>query len=186
MNSISNFYKYVAVLAAVTLAILLIPLVAMQYTNEVVWTPGDFIFAGSMLFGTGLAYKLITLKGDNITYKIAVGLALFSGLFLVWANLAVGLIGSEDNPFNLVYFVVLAVGLIGALAARFRSKGLMWTLFTMAFVQAVITVIAFLMGMQDLPHSSVAEILGVNAFYIFLYVLSALLFRHAAFRRQDE
>lgn len=185
MKTISNFYKYVATLAAVTLAILLIPLVAMQYTNEVVWTVSDFIFAGTMLFGTGLSYKLITMKASSFSYKLAVGLALFSGLFLLWANLAVGLIGSEDNPFNLVYFVVLAVGLIGSTLARFRSKGLMWTLYAMAISQGVITILALYLGMQDLPHSSVAEILGVNALYIFLYVLSAFFFRHAAFRRQD-
>jgi hypothetical protein len=185
MKLTTNFFRYVVVLAVITLVLLLIPLVAMQYTNEVVWTLSDFIIAGTMLFGTGLAYKLITVKANSLSYKIAVGLALFSGLFLVWANLAVGLIGSEDNPYNLTYFLVLAVGLVGSLLARFHANGMKRALYAMAACQGVITFLALYLGMQDLPYSSVTEILGVNATYIFLYLLSALFFRHAALRRQE-
>jgi hypothetical protein len=39
-------------------------------------------------------------------------------------NLAVGIIGSEDNPANLMYGGVLAVGIIGAIIARFEPHGM--------------------------------------------------------------
>ncbi len=52
-----------------------------------------------------------------MAYRFAVGVALAAAFLLVWMNLAVGLIGSEDNPANLMYFGVLAVGFIGAIIA---------------------------------------------------------------------
>lgn len=180
MNTDSNLYKSVAVLALVTGILLLIPLVAMQFSDEVVWTLSDFVIAGLLLFGTGLSYKLITWKASKIAYRIAVGFALFTGLFLIWVNLAVGLIGSEDNPANLMYFGVIMVGVIGAFISDFRSRGLSLTMFAMALAQMLAAIIALLAGMHQLPDSSMTEIVGVNGFFIALFVLSALLFRHAS------
>ncbi|MEX0721278.1 MAG: hypothetical protein WD059_11460 [Balneolaceae bacterium] len=180
MNTDSKFYKSIAWLALATGALLMIPLIAMQYTDEVVWTLSDFIFAGTLLFGTGFTYKFITRKSGKIVYRVVVGFALFTGLFLIWTNGAVGIIGSENNEINLLYFGVIAVGIIGAFIARFQSERMVFTLFAMALTQLLITVIALFTGMHQLPGSSVYEILAVNGFFIMLFVLSALLFRYAA------
>jgi hypothetical protein len=56
---------------------------------------------------------------DNRAYRAAVGVAIAAAFILVWMNLAVGIIGSEDNPANLMYGGVLAIGIIGAVIARF-------------------------------------------------------------------
>ena len=180
MNTNRTFMQSIAVPAIATGLLLLIPLIAMQFTDEVVWTLSDFIVAGFLLFGTGLTYKLITRKSDAIAYRVAIGFALLTGLFLIWANLAVGIIGSENNPINLMYFGVIIVGIIGTIIARFKSPGMAYTMFAMAIALVVVTVIALITGMHRIPHSSVIEIIGVNGFFFMLFVGSALLFRYTA------
>ena len=74
--------------------ILCIPLVAMQFTNEVDWNLPDFIMMGVLLSGTGLVCELITRKVRNLEYRLfIIGTALFV-LFLIWAELAVGIFGT--------------------------------------------------------------------------------------------
>jgi hypothetical protein len=180
MNTDSQFYKSTAGLALATAFLLLIPLVAMQFTDEVVWTLSDFVVAGSLLFGTGLTYKLITGKSDAIIYRVAVGFALFTGLFLIWVNLAVGIIGSENNPFNVLYFGVIVVGIIGAFMARFQSEGMARAMFAMVLAQALVTAIALVGGFYQSPPGTVFHLIGINGFFITLFVVSALLFRYAA------
>ena len=103
--------KNIIRIALVTAFLLLVPLVAMQFIAEVNWTWSDFIVAGSLLFCSGLAYELIARKAGNSSYRVAVGVAVATALLLVWVNLAVGIIGSEDNPVNLLYFAVIFVGI---------------------------------------------------------------------------
>lgn len=171
-------HKPIVRLALVTALILLVPLVAMQFTREVTWTLFDFVVAGSLLFGTGLAYELVVRRGGNTAYRLAVGVALATGLFLVWSNLAVGLIGSEDNPANLLYGGVLAVGIIGAIMARFRAQGMVRVLLATAAVQALVPVVALLIWKPALDWSLVGGF-GVTAFFVALWVGAALLFRRA-------
>ncbi len=165
---------------AVATLILLLPLIAMQFTDEVAWDLADFAVAGALLFGTGLTYELVARKMGSIAYRVAVGVALAAALLLVWVNLAVGLIGSEDELANLMYVGVLAVGIIGAIIARFQPHGMARALFATAIAQMLVAVIALIAGMHQYPGSSVSEILNVNGFFVALFVLSALLFRRAA------
>lgn len=182
MNTDNKLLPSIVRPAIATAALLMIPLVAMQFTGEVAWDKTDFLVAGVLIFGTGLTYTLITRKSENMGYRVAIGFALFTGLFLVWVNMAVGIIGSSDNPFNLVYFGVIAVGIIGALIARFRARGMALVMVAMALSQSLIAVIALANGMQQSPVSPVHEILGVNGFFVALFLASALLFRYAASR----
>jgi hypothetical protein len=171
--------KNILLIALAVAFILLLPLVAMQFSDEVTWTLFDFAVAGALLFGTGLAYELIARKSGISAYRAAVGAALAAALLLIWINLAVGFIGSEDNPANLMYIGVLAVVFIGALIARFRPHGMDRALFATALVQALVTVIALIAGMHKVPGSSVYEIVGLNGFFVALWVGSAWLFRRA-------
>lgn len=180
MNSDNKLTQSIFRLALITGAILLIPLTAMQFTEEVVWTLSDFVIMGTLIFGTGLTYKLITRKSGGTVYRVAVGFALFTGLFLIWVNGAVGVIGSEDNPVNLLYFGVIAVGIIGGFISRFHPEGMTLTMFAMALAQALVAAIALVGGYYQTPPSTVFHIISVNGFFITLFVVSALLFRHAA------
>ena len=171
----------VRVVLAVSL-ILLLPLAAMQVTDEVAWGPADFALAGTLLLGTGLAYQLAARRVESFTYRAAVAVALAAALLLVWLNLAVGLIGSEDDPANLLYVGVLAVGIIGALIARFRPHGMARALLVTALAQALVAAIALAAG-SGAPASGPLEIVAVNAVFVALFLGSALLFRAAARER---
>ncbi len=111
-------------------------------------------------------------------YQAAVGVALAAAFILVWLNLAVGVIGTEDDLANLMYVGVLAVGIVGATIARFRPHGMARALFATALAQALVALIALIFGL-GLPWSPPVEILALNGFFVALFVGSALLFRHA-------
>jgi hypothetical protein len=164
---------------AVAALILLLPLVAMQFTDEVNWDVADFAFAGALLIGTGITYELAVRKTGDTVYRAAVGVALAAALLIVWINLAVGIIGTEDNPANLMYIVVLAVGIIGAIIARFQPHGMSRTLFLTALAQALVAVIALILELGH-PASGPSEIVILNGFFIALWAGSAWLFRNAA------
>jgi hypothetical protein len=143
------------------------------------WSLFDFAVAGALNFGTGLTYQLVTRKAGTLAYRFAVGLALATAFVLIWVNLAVGVIGSEDNPANLMYGGVLAVGFIGAILAELRPQGMARALFAMALAQALVAVIALIFGFGT-PWSEPVAIVLVNGFFVTLFVGSALLFRSAA------
>ena len=77
--------------------LLLIPFIAMQFTDEVNWTLLDFIVAGVLLLSTGLIGELIIRKINKKNYRIAILVVLFVILILIWAELAVGIFGT---PFS--------------------------------------------------------------------------------------
>lgn len=75
-------------------SLLLIPLIAMQFTQEVKWDLFDFIVAGVLLLGTGLLCELVIRTIRSTKNRILLcGFVLFV-LFLVWAELAVGIFGT--------------------------------------------------------------------------------------------
>ena len=180
-------YKNIIRIALATAFILLLPFVAMQFTDEVVWDVVDFIVAGALLFGTGLTFELIARKvndSGNVAYRFATGVALAAALILVWMNLAVGLIGDEENPANLLYGGVLAVGIIGAIIARLQPHGMARALFSTALAQALVPVIALIIWKpQVFSGEAFFGMFGVNAFFVMLFVGSALLFRRANTKR---
>lgn len=88
------FTKRILLIVLATAVILLVPLVAMQFTREVNWTLSDFVVAAALLVGTGLMYELSARKVRNGRYRAAIGIALALALFLVWVQLAVGIVGS--------------------------------------------------------------------------------------------
>ena len=174
-----NAYRPVVAVALGTVALLVIPFVGMRISNDWNWSLFDFIVMGALIFGAGLAYVLITRKGGTMAYRFAVGMALAAAFLLVWINLAVGVIGSEDNPANLMYFGVLAIGFIGAIIAELRPRGMARVLFAMAFAQALVPVIALIIWKPQVT-SGVLGVLTLNGLFVVLFIGSALLFRNAA------
>lgn len=176
MNTQAKFSTHFIRIGIGTVLILLIPLIAMQFSDEVNWDLIDFIVAGILLSGAGTGFIVISRVSDQIMYRIALGIALVSALLLVWVNGAVGLIGSENNNYNLIYFGVFLVLIIGSFISRFRSKGMAMALILTAIAQASTILIAIFIGQHLSPGSSLIEVILVNIFFIILFSISGGLF----------
>lgn len=74
--------------------LLLIPLIAMQFTHEVYWSMADFVIMGILLSATGILCELILRKVKSIKIRILLCGAILFGFFLIWAELAVGIFGT--------------------------------------------------------------------------------------------
>lgn len=74
--------------------LLLIPLIAMQFTTEVNWEPNDFVIAGTLLFGTATMVELILRKTISKRLKLVLIIITIALLALIWMELAVGIVGT--------------------------------------------------------------------------------------------
>ncbi len=86
--------KRLSIIVLTIAFLLLIPLIAMQFTDQVNWTMADFVAAGGLLLGTGLLCELVLRKVKNIRHRIAVCAVLLIVLLLTWIELAVGIFGT--------------------------------------------------------------------------------------------
>jgi hypothetical protein len=158
----------------------LVPLLAMQFTSEVNWT--ETIAYGVILSAAAGTYELaLALRTRSQAYRIAVGAALGTALLLGWVNGAVGIIGNEAQPANLLYSGVIAIGVIGAALARFRPRGVSRALLAVALAQALVPVIAPVIWPQvSWGAAGTSGVFALNAFFVVLFVGSSFLFRRAA------
>ena len=74
--------------------LLLLPFIGLQFTDEVKWSPFDFILMGVLLLGTGLISELALRKAKTMMYRVVFMTAILVAFFLVWAELAVGIFGT--------------------------------------------------------------------------------------------
>jgi hypothetical protein len=161
-----------------TALLLLIPLTAKLFIADMAWSLFDFVAAGILLFGAGLTFVLLARMGDSAAYRVAVGVAVAAGLLLVWVNLAVGFIGSEDNPANLLYGGVLAVAIAGALVARFRPPGMARSMFAAALTQFLVPLVAAAIWKPEIDKGMM-QVLVLNTIFAAIWAASGWLFRRA-------
>lgn len=86
--------RQMAVLLLAAATLLAVPLVAMQFTQEVNWDGLDFALAGALLVGVGSAYVLGARLLRHGRARLLLGLLLGLLLLLVWGELAVGILGT--------------------------------------------------------------------------------------------
>jgi hypothetical protein len=151
--------------------LLLLPLVAMQFTAEVNWGPEDFIFAAIIFGAVGGAFELAVRASRSLAYRGAVACALAAAFVIVWANAAVGMIGDEDNAYNLFFLAIIPLALAGGAVARFRAGGLALVCAVAAAAQIAVA----LVGSPQDPRGAI-----FSAGFALLWLLAALLFRKAA------
>ena len=156
---------------SVAAGLLMLPAVAMQFTREVVWGPFDFLVAAALIGGVGLTFELAVRTHQSAVYRAGAAVALLTAFLTVWINLAVGMIGDEGNPINLVFAGVLAVAAIGGLLARFRPAGMAWAMVATAAAQAATIVPAL---------TTEAGTAALIVAFTLPWLLSAALFRAAA------
>lgn len=160
--------------------LLLLPFFAMQFTDEVNWVLGDFVVFGVMLLSVGLAFELALRVTVSSSFRAAAAIALATAFFLIWINLAVGIIGNAANPVNMIFAGVLAVFVIGTAIARFRPQGMVRVMVATAFAQAAVAVIALLAGVGVAGPKWRIDLLMLTGLFVALWLGSAWLFRKAA------
>jgi hypothetical protein len=156
-----------------TAAVLLtLPAIAMHFHAEgVIWTASDFIAMGVMLAVACGACELIARASGNGAYRIAGGIAVGTAFLTVWVNLAVGMIRSEDNPYNQLFGCVLLLALGGSVVARFRASGMAWAMVLAAALQALLGAI----GYPSDPRGGTFSMM-----FAVPWLIAAILFRQAA------
>jgi len=116
----------------------------------------------------------------DTAYRSAVAVAVGAAVFLVWGMAALGVVGIEGDPADLMFFGVLAVGIGGAIVARFQPDGMARAMLVTAAATILVGVIALMLGKHEAEYSSVLEILGLTGMFATLFAGSAWLFRSAA------
>ncbi|WP_337847521.1 hypothetical protein [Sphingomonas sp.] len=154
--------------------LMLTPAVAMQFIDEVNWTVGDFIFAFLMLGSVGLAVELTVRANPAWSYRAGVGIMLAVSFLTVWINLAVGIVGNEDNPVNALFFLVPLVAVAGSLLGGFRARFMRVAAVLAAAAQIGVMLYIWATG-QGFP-------IGVTLLFGTLWLVAAALFRQAGRR----
>lgn len=161
-------------------AVLMLPLIA-----KAPWTLSDYVVAGVILGGAGLVLELVVRASDSLAYRAGALAAVAASVLLFWVNGAVGFLGNEDNPANLVFFGVIAIAILGSLLAGFRAAGTSRAMFAAAAAQLVIGVIALPAGWASPGADGIREVVVGTSVFTALWLLSGGLFRKAASRESS-
>lgn len=162
-------------------ALLLLPFVAMQFSREMNWGLEDLILLGVVIGTAGLLIELAVRVSNDWWYRAGFGLALLGMLLVTGANVAVGIVGSDDNPNNALFFWALGVGVVGAAIARLRAKGMALAMLATAVGLWVALAVAQ-GGPTDEPGvPALREVAGTSLFAL-MFVASAALFQRSARR----
>ena len=86
--------KNIILIFITVLFLLCIPLIAMQFSNEVDWNPFDFLIAGILFLSAGLLINYITRKIHKKKTKLLLVLGIISIVVLIFIELAVGIFNS--------------------------------------------------------------------------------------------
>lgn len=154
--------------------LLSLPAVAMYFgVDGVAWGAADFVAMGLMLAIACGLFELGAWLSGNTAYRLGFGLATLAGFLTVWANLAVGMLGDEDNGANLMFVGVLAIAAAGAVLARFRAAGMVRVMSVTAVAQLAAAATGLAMGFGPLE-------VFLTACFAVPWLASAWLFRAAA------
>lgn len=95
----------------------------LPWLTDAPWTLFDFLLAGILLGGAGLLAEL-TVRTGNIAYRAGAGVAVAAAFLLFLVNGAVGFLGNENNPANLVFAGVIGFAILGSVLTGFRPAGM--------------------------------------------------------------
>lgn len=152
--------------------LLIAPAIAMKFDHTGVnWTASDFIFAGVVFALIGGLFELAARASRNISYRAAVVAAVASGFLQLWITLAVGIIGSEDNPANWTYIAVVLTALSVSAVAIGNPRALSRAMAVMAGLQLLFCALHLVDG-----HFTAV----IDLFFTSLWIMSSRLFKRAA------
>jgi MFS family permease len=155
--------------------LMLAPFIVVQFGDGLRWDAADFIFVAVVIGIAGLIFEGTMRLARSWTHRFAIGLAVVAAFLIVLANGAVGIIGNEDNPYNVYFFGVIALALTGAVLARFRAAEMALAMAVAGIAQVAVA----LCGLAADPRGAV-----FSAMFGGLWLLSAALFN--VVRNQDS
>lgn len=144
------------------------------------WTGSDFIVAAVIFAIVGGALELAVRASGNVYYRLGAAAAIGTAFLLVWINLAVGIIGSENNALNLMFFGVILAALVGGIVVRFEAGGMARAMTVAAVLQGLIGVGVFLLDSGATEPPGRFGLLLLIEFFAAGWLVSAWLFRKAA------
>jgi len=177
MKANKKSFKYILILAAAFFW----PWIAVALGDGNFSDPATITSLGmlsTIIIGSFIVYK--ETRVQNIAYRLGAALTLATAFLLNWAIPAVGVLGRDGDPADLMYTGVIAVGLTLAVTGRFQPHIMFRALAAMSIAQMAVAGIALIAGMHNSPISSVSKILVLNGFFAVLWIGAGLLFAYAA------
>ena len=74
-----------------TALLLLIPLIAMQFTDQVDWALFDFIVATILILSTVFAIDFVIRNVQRNKYRVTFSVLILAMFLLIWVQLALGI-----------------------------------------------------------------------------------------------
>ena len=163
-EQVSHYKEFLIILGV---AGLVVPLFLRIGVNAVL----AFLIVGILLAAVCGTVELASRVSTNGLYQAGVALAAAGGFSLVFINLAVGIIGDEQDPRNLVFMAIPVVGFLGELIARFKAAVLVRLLVGMAAVQFFAMFLA--------PADLMSLMIPFTGIFVGLWLVCALLIRRS-------
>ncbi len=159
---------------AIAAALMVVPVAIERALNGIEWDVGDAMFLCILLTGLAVAGELAARAPVRRAFAVGTGIAIAAALLQAWINLAVGVIGSEDNPANFIYAGVIAVALGGAIFARLRPADMARAMVVTAVAQVAAFAVALASGLGFTGP--------ITVFFTSLWLIAGWSFRRAATR----
>ena len=126
---------------------------------------------------------MVSKSGRN-AYRFGVAVMLIASFLQVWANLAVGIVGSTDNAQNQGFFGVVVAAFACAFVARLRPDGMARAMVATVGIQAILgLMVATAPITARVDPVGPKGVLMVTGFFIALWLIAAALFQRSA--RED-
>lgn len=161
-------------------ALLCVPAIAMRFTSEVDWNATDFVVMGVLFAAILGAYDFLASRAPSFAYRAASVLTTLGLFLLIWINLAVGIIGSEDNAGNVMFAAVITIIVGGACIAKFKPAGMGRALLIAAAAQLVVGLVALAGDLGAEGRGWPRDVIVLTAFFTGLWVTAGTLFRLSA------
>lgn len=165
---------------AAAAALLCVPAIAMRYTAEVDWTASDFVVMGVLLAAVLLGYEVLASRAGSLAYRAAAALTVLGVFLVIWVNLAVGIVGNEDNPWNILFALPIATVVGGTIIVRARAAGMVRVLLFGAAELALIVLAGVYVQHGEADPAIVPRVLGGCGVFVAIWLTAAALFARAA------
>jgi hypothetical protein len=129
---------------------------------------------GAILFTCCAVFHFGTRRARDFAHLAAVAIGVGTSFLLLWINLAVGIIGAEDEPANLMYAGVIAVAIVASLYAGPSPRGLAGAMLATAIAQAVVAAVVVVAGLGDWRS------IVLSASFVVPWLAAAALFARSA------